>query len=557
MIKVDMLIKNATIITLDDRGTRAEFLASYKGKITGVWNNEEFEKIKNNLTFEQNLIEYDLDGKTLLPGFIDTHNHLLMYAMNKVQVDCSPNKNKNITDIITNLTKFNEETQSDSWLLGFGYDDTMLEEKRHPTREDLDKVSTERPIFIKHISNHLAVANSAALKIAQLDATIPDPDGGHFGRDDQNNLNGVLYEPAAMDLVFQHVPVPSKEELIKLLQIASQDYLAQGITTNTDAGIGFTLGPIEYDIHIDAIKEKANPMRMRFMIMNDLLLGGGIFEKFNAKELNEKIMNDSNGMAKLDSAKLFQDGSIQGLTGALRKPYHCDEKLYGDLIFSQETLNDFVLNFHNRGFRIATHGNGDSAIGSIIEAYQNAIDTSPRKDHRHRIEHVQTATTEDLIAMKDYEIAASFFINHVYYWGDRHKKIFLGPERAERINPLKEADDLGLLYTLHSDCPITPISPLFSVWAAVNRITRDGMILGGDQKIDVETALKSMTSFGAKLNFEEDELGSIEVGKFADFVILEQDPTTINPMDIKDIRILSTIINGAVVYENKKAVYSI
>ncbi|MGE7837508.1 amidohydrolase [Viridibacillus arvi] len=424
MVMVDMLLKNATILTLDEKGKRADFLTSYKGKITGVWNKDEFEDVQNSLSFEHNYKEYDFKGKTLIPGFVDTHNHILMYAINKVQVDCSANKNKNFTDILSNLKKFHDDNPNEEWILGFGYDDTLLEENRHPTREDLDKVSKERPIFIKHISNHLAVANSAALEIAKLNATTQDPEGGYFGRDDQNNLNGVLYEPAVMDLVFTHVPIPSKEDLIELLGKASQDYIAQGITTNTDAGISFLIGPKEYDAQIGALKEKVNPMRTRFMIMGDLLLEGGIFECYNAEELNKKILKDSNGMAKLDSAKLFQDGSIQALTGALRIPYHCENDLVGDLIFSQKALDDMVLNFHNRGFRIATHGNGDRAIGSIIEAYKKAIDSSPRQDHRHRIEHVQTATKEDLLTMKEYDIAASFFINHVYYWGDRHKNIF-------------------------------------------------------------------------------------------------------------------------------------
>ncbi|MFJ9462923.1 amidohydrolase [Viridibacillus arvi] len=557
MILVDLLIKNATILTLDEHGKRADFLSSYKGKITGVWNKEEFENAQNSLSFEQNFKEYNLKGKTLIPGFVDTHNHILAYATNKVQVDCSPNKNKNISDVLSNLKAYYEEIPDERWILGYGYDDTMLEENRHPTRDDLDKVSMERPILIKHISNHLAVANSAALEIAKLISTTKDPEGGYFGRDEQNNLNGVLYEPAAIDLVSQHIPVPDIKDLSELLRKASEDYVAQGITTNTDAALTFSREYPDYDAHIDAIKEKANPMRMRFMVMGELLLDGGIFANFNASELNDKILNDSNGMAKLDSAKLFQDGSIQGLTSALRKPYYCDKDLVGELIFNQKDLNNMVLNLHNRGFRIAIHGNGDRAIGSIIEAYKNAIDTSPRQDHRHRIEHVQTATKEDLITMREYDIAASFFINHVYYWGDRHKNIFLGPERANRINPLKEADDLGILYTLHSDCPITPISPLFSIWAAVNRLTSDGVVLGPDQRIDVETALKAMTRFGAKLNFEEDKTGTIEVDKYADFVILDQDPTSVEPILIKDIQILSTIINGEVVYENKEAEFEL
>ncbi|MFJ5767246.1 amidohydrolase [Lysinibacillus sp. NPDC093210] len=552
MMKVDLLIRNANIITLDAQSTRANVLASYRGRIVGIWSKADFNKAEDSLALEIHSKELDLNGATVIPGFIDTHNHLFVYALNKAQVDCSSPRNKSISDIIYNLEAFHQKQNDSSWILGFGYDDTMLTENRHPTKEDLDKVSTDRPIIIRHVSNHIAVVNSKVLELAKIDASVKDPEGGHFGRDASNNLNGVLYEHAAMSFVYDYIPAPLKEEFIELIRVAAQDYVAQGITTNTDAAVGHS----EYDIHMDVIRHTIHPMRIRLMFMYNVLLEGGFFENYNANQLNQKILENSNGMAKLDSVKLFQDGSIQGLTGALRQPYYNDPNLYGDLIFPQQTLNDYVLNFHNRGFRIATHGNGDRAIGSILEAYQQALETSPRSDHRHRIEHVQTATPEDLKLMKAYNIAASFFINHVYYWGDRHKNIFLGPERAERMNPLKEADDLGLLYTLHSDCPVTPISPLFSIWAAVNRVTSGGHVLGEGQKIEVETALKSMTIYGAQLNFDEQDLGSIEIGKFADFAILDKDPTAVDPMTIKDINILSTIINGEIVFENKELALS-
>ncbi|WP_342537042.1 amidohydrolase [Sporosarcina sp. FSL K6-3508] len=554
MIQVDRLFKNANVLTIDEENNHANVVASYNGKITGIWTNSEFNLIKKEIEKDDKLIVHDLEGQTLIPGFIDTHNHLLMYALNKNQVDCSSPKNESIEDILNNLRTHHNTHSDGSWIIGYGYDDTLLKENRHPTRHDLDKVSTNRPIFIKHISNHLAVANSYALKLAGVDESIENPEGGHFGREENNSLNGVLFEPSAMDIVYKHAPIPTDEEVIKLMGLASEDYLAQGITTSSDAGVGLVFGRPEYDLHMVALKEGANQLRMRLMIMYDLLLEGGPFEKFHAEELRERILKDSNGKAKLDSAKLFQDGSIQGLTGALRKPYYCDDELYGELIFHQDTLNSYVLDFHKRGFRVTTHGNGDQAIGSIIEAYKFALNSNTKIDHRHRIEHVQTATVEDLQEMKKHDIAASFFINHVYYWGDRHKRIFLGPERAERMNPLKDASDLDMLYTLHSDCPITAISPLFSIWAAVNRITREGKVLGEGQKIDVLEAIKSMTIYGARLNFEEDLLGSIEVGKLADFAVLDRDPTAIDPLEIKDISVEMTIINGEVIYENTKQV---
>ncbi|HLQ82217.1 MAG TPA: amidohydrolase family protein, partial [Pseudogracilibacillus sp.] len=209
-----------------------------------------------------------------------------------------------------------------------------------------------------------------------------------------------------------------------------------------------------------------------------------------------------------------------------------------------------------RGFRIAVHGNGDRAIGSILDAFEYALNQFPRDDHRHRIEHVQTATTEDLDRMQKLGVAGSFFINHVYYWGDRHEQIFLGPDRARRISPLKDAFDRELLFTLHSDCPVTPISPLFLIWSAVNRMTREGNILGSDQRIDVLTALRAMTIDGARINFDEQNSGSIEQNKDADFTILSANPLEIEPLEIKDIEVLGTIIDGDVVYRKTDVSYN-
>ncbi|MFD2922199.1 amidohydrolase family protein [Halobacillus naozhouensis] len=219
----------------------------------------------------------------------------------------------------------------------------------------------------------------------------------------------------------------------------------------------------------------------------------------------------TNNKVNLDSAKLFQDGSIQGYTAALREPYYSDESVKGNLLHDQRAFNEEILGLHERGFRIAIHGNGDKAIESNINALQEALTMAPREDHRHRIEHVQTASFYDLKLTKKLGIAASFFINHVYYWGERHRDIFLGAQKA----------------------------------------ASKGNVLGESQKIDVLTALRSMTSYGAAINFEENDQGTIEVGKKADFVVLEDSPLSCLPEEIKDIPILSTIIDGKIVWTNK------
>ncbi|MBU9713508.1 amidohydrolase [Evansella tamaricis] len=551
MTNIDKLIVNANILTLDDNESYAGSVAIASGVISHIWE-EQYPPCLNDLKNRDDIEIIDVKGKTILPGFIDTHNHLLMYSQNRAQVNCSSPLNKNINDLLNTLERYISTKAIGEWVIGWGYDDTLLDDQRHPTKVDLDKVSPNNPMLIRHISGHFAVVNSVALKLAGVDDNVSDPSGGHFGRDNKGTLNGVLYEFPAMKPFDDILPEYSQDDLISLIEQGAEDYLSVGITTSTDAGVGLVKGDSEYDAHIKSVQLGKNPLRMRYMILHNLLSPGSRFENLSFTQLKQKIEQDTNGRATLDSAKLFQDGSIQGMTGALREPYFCDMNHFGNLIHDQNYLNEEVYELHKRGFRIAIHGNGDKAIASIIESYSMALKRLPKANHRHRIEHVQTATKEDLKQMKELGIEASFFINHVYYWGERHKKIFLGESRAKRINPLRDAMDLGFKFTLHSDCPITPISPLFSIWAAVNRRTTEGSVLGEDQKIDVITALKSMTIYGAWLNFEEDIAGSIEIGKQADFIIVDKDPLKVNVDDIKDISILSTFISGKEVYSKKQ-----
>ncbi|MYL56690.1 amidohydrolase family protein [Virgibacillus halodenitrificans] len=544
--RIDTLITNANILTLDDQNSKAGSIAISDGIISNIWRDAEPPINSVNITRKTKII--DLKGQTLLPGFIDTHNHILMYALMRDQIDCSTSPETSIKVILEAIGEKAKSKENGGWILGHSYDDTLFHEQRHPTRFDLDKVAPNNPVLIKHISGHIAVANSLALEMAGIAEDISNPSDGYFGRDPQGKLNGVLFEWGAMNPVTDKIPNKSIEGMLQDIENTANEYISKGITTNTDAGIGIVFGQDELEVHLKAAEKKLNPMRTKLMIMHDYFRDGEVYADYTPQQLNSQLMEQSNNLVQFDSVKFFQDGSIQGLTGALREPYYKYPNEYGSLIHEEVAFQQEISNIHRRGFRITTHGNGDRAIGSIIDAYQSAIESNPRAEHKHRIEHVQTASSEDLDRMKELGIAGSFFINHVYYWGDRHKNIFLGPERASRLNPLAEVVKKDLLFTLHSDCPITAISPLFSIWAAVNRITRNGEVLGPDQKIDVITALKSITLYGADLNFDKNITGSIEVGKHADFAVLEEDPTSVDPMHIKDIEINATIIGGEPVY---------
>lgn len=533
---------------MNEENEQAGSLAVKDGIITHIW--ETSTAPKEIFTIDENTKIIDLEGATLLPGFIDTHNHILSYALMLDMVNCSSPLNKNIEEVLVRIREKAKELSKGEWIQGFGYDDTLLAEHRHITRQELDEAAPDHPVYLNHSSGHIAAVNSKALEIADIAETIEDTSKGHFGRDDAGRLNGVLFEHGAMGAVNQVIPEKTEDELLLLLRKAVEEYLAQGITMNSVAAVGMMhTTELELNVHFKAGKTKLNPMRTQLMLVHNLFEGDELFGTYSAAELDAEIREKSGGRVRLDSAKLFQDGSIQGLTAALREPYTSNPDLTGELIHSQDALNEAFLNLHNRGFRIAVHGNGDRAIESILEGYAYVLSKTPGVNHRHRIEHAQTANHDDLNKMKELGVIPSFFINHIYYFGDRHEKIFLGTERAKCMNPLKTATEKGLRFTLHSDNPITPISPLFSVWVAVNRVTLAGEVLGADEKCDVITALKSMTLYGAELNFDEENAGSIDIGKRADFAILEQDPTAIDPLQIKDIKVLGTIIDGEFVYE--------
>lgn len=548
MITVDLVIINANIITLDEGNNYKKSLAITDGRVSGLW--EESEPPHGILNMQDSQV-IDARGTCIIPGFIDTHNHLLTYSMTKNQIDCSTFQNKSIQDIIDKIHVEVQKVEGEQWIQGYGYDDTSLDERRHPTKEDLDKVSPNHPVLLTHITGHFGVANSKALEFAGITEESIDPQNTFYGRSKQGFLNGVFYEISALETVSKMIPALTIDELVDTIEAGAQDYLAQGITSNTDALVGELADQADLYAHILAAKSGANPMRTELMLMDTMLEGEGIFSTYTAKEVFHKVSTLSAGKARVNSAKVFQDGAIQGYTGALRNGYYQTPNTFGELIHEQQYLNEKILNLHKRGFRVATHGNGDRAIGSILEAYEYALRKHPRNDHRHRIEHVQTATREDIDSMKRLNVAGSVFINHVYFWGDLHKDLFLGPERASRISPLGSMRDENILFTLHSDCPVTPISPLFSVWAAVNRMTASGEVLGVDERIDVVTALKAMTIYGSKLNFTEKDSGSIEIGKYADLVWLDKDPTAIDSIYIKDIEIEATMIAGIFVYQQK------
>jgi predicted amidohydrolase YtcJ len=485
----------------------------------------------------------DLAGKTALPGFIDAHSHFPsagMDALFVVDLQSPPvGTVQTIEGLIAALKRRADETPKGRWVVGRGYDQTLLREKRHPTREDLDRASSGHPISIVHASGHLSVANSMALKMAQVTKGTPNPKGGVVVKDRSTGEPTGLFEE--VNMVASLIPPRTVEETMQGITRAVAMYTAAGVTTATVAGNG--IGAVRS--LVEASARRLLPIRIHTMLR-------GAPEQ--VREARAAIRSPSE-MLKAGAVKLTADGSIQGYTGYLREPYTIQPEgqtgYRGYPSLSREELVEVVKALHRDGNQIAIHANGDAAIDDVIFAFQEALRERPKADHRFRVEHAQMTREDQLDAFKNLGITPSFFVSHTYYWGDVHRDIFQGPVRAAHTSPLASALKRGVRFSIHLDTPVTPISPLQAIWSAVNRLTREGKVLGPDQRITPIDAIRAVTTDAAWQNFEENIKGSIEIGKLADLTLLAENPTTVDPAKIKDIQVVETIVGGKTVYSKQ------
>ena len=522
----ETLYQNGRIVTLDAQSRVLEAIGVRAGKIVPAAEVSRGARVVN------------LRGRTLLPGLYAAHDHFPqggLAALYQVDLNSPPiGPVETMADLIRVLKERAARTPAGEWIVGRGYDDTLLREQRHPERRDLDEASSAHPIWIVHTSGHLGVANSRALAIAKIAKNSPAPSSGVIRRGPDGEPNGVIEENGG--LVSRHIPAFTKEQRLKAIAHDDRVYLAKGVTTTSIMGVS-----------PERVADlRASAERNEFHLNAVCYLSAGIPANFDTAAAM------GGGRVRVAGVKYWQDGSLQGYTGNLTAPYYKTPEAkpdwHGYSNRSREELAASVLKQHRAGYQVAIHANGDLGIDEAIYAIREAVKAAPRKDARHRIEHCQAPRMDQLDTIRQLSITPSFFVGHVYYWGDRHRDIFLGPQRAAHISPLASAAKRGIPFTVHNDTPVTPVDPLLLVWCAVNRITREGKVLGPEERIPVEAALRSVTSSAAWQTFGERTSGSIEAGKSADLMVLEKDPLTIEPAQIKDIPVLETIVGGETVY---------
>lgn len=483
-------------------------------------------------------IRTDLKGKCLMPAFIDAHSHFVMSGQMSMMANLSECESFN--DIIVVLKKYMKDNKitKENVIIGFGYDHNFLKENAQPDKRVLDQVSAEIPIFILHVSAHLACANSAALKIAGIDENTADPEGGVIGRFfDSTEPNGYV-EEAALNLLQIAIFPRIKFDIKAIFEKVQEEYISNGITTVQDGA------STEKDIKMLINISKMNNLKID--VVSYLLMSNGgtqIMEKYEKEYLSYK------NHFKIGGYKLVLDGSPQGRSAWMTEPYLGGESNYKGYPWMQdETVYKYVIEAISQNRQLLAHCNGDAASEQFLNIYEKALkETQHKMNLRPVMIHCQTVRNDQLDRMAQMSMIASIFIGHVWYWGDIHIKNF-GHKRGEHISPAKDALNRGVLINFHQDTPVTKPDMLHSIWCAVNRISRSGKVIGENQKINIYDALKAVTINAAYQYFEENTKGSITKGKIADLIILDKSPMDIDKMEIKNIKVIETIKDGKTIY---------
>lgn len=542
---IDTIYYNGTVITMNDKQKYAEAVAVSGSVIAAAGSYSDMKALADDKT------EYiDLQGKTMLPGFIDPHSHVLDTALRALWVNVNSyplGKVYKIDDVIALLKEKADQTPEGEWVVGWGYDDSKIEEMRHLTTEDLNKVSTKHPVSVSHISGWVTYHNDAALAKAGITKDTEDTEYYRILHYADGEPSGTI--EAALCPVFSKIPPATDEEFMKGLEIASAQYLEKGCTTSQE---GWWYERKYYELTKQAVEDKKFNVRLVLYPVAE----GDLYEKQKDEFLPEYKSGeylDKDKMIVMGAMKLTADGSIQARTAYLSRPYHvCPEDkpdFLGPHNHDQDWLNERILELHRQGKQIAIHNNGDGATEMAIKAFEYAQEHCYREDPRFIFIHCQTVRSDQLERIAKLKAMISFFPVHIYYWGKRHHDIFLGPDRAMRLDPVGEAMKLGINCTLHNDTYVTPIDPLLCAWSAVNRQTYEGQDLGkAEQGISVYDALKAITINGAVQGFEEKFKGSIEKGKLADFVVLEENPLETDEWKLKDLKIAATVVGNKIVY---------
>jgi predicted amidohydrolase YtcJ len=539
----DLILVNGVVHTVDANGLTASAVAVKDGRFVGIGSDDEMRGLAGFGTTIQNL-----EGATVIPGLIDAHNHLLMTGtiLGQIQLyDC-----RSLREILDRGAERARALPPGSWILGRGWDESLLAERRHPTRADLDRVAPDHPVVLHRVWNKLT-CNSRALAVAGIDRNTPDPDpsqlySGSFERDADGVPTG-LFRDRAKELILAHVPEPTERDAVASIERACQAYNAVGLTGVAEPG----LYPQEMRAFHRARLDGGLTVR------TDMLMAGwGFGTVAEESELQERfaavgVMGGfGDELLRLGGIKFMPDGGIGDRTARMFEPYLGEPENRGTWVVEPERLTELIRWVHDRGFSIDTHTCGDEAQEVTVQAYAAAMEAKPNPRLRHRAHHAYLPTTATMAAMARYRIPAVVSNPFVVNLGESFV-VSLGEERAGRMMPMRSYLDAGVPLAGSSDSAVSDYNPWVGMYAATTRRTVPGRVLGEGERISMREALTSYTMGGAYAIGQERLVGSIEAGKLADLVVLQQDPLGMPLDEVRDVRPLATMVGGRWVFDRR------
>ena len=536
--KADLLISGGRIFT-GLAGGFVEALAIVGDRVLAVGGHEALEVLAGPATRG-----IDLAGRALVPGFNDGHQHMLLYGLETGEVNLHPRWVATLEALLERLREKAAETPPGDWILGRRYDHFHLDIARHPTRWELDRAVPHHPCYITRTCGHVGVAKSAALAAAGITAESPNPPGGEIGRR-EGELDGSLFE-TAQDLIKAVLPLLSKEEMVAALERAGRDFLAQGITSVTDAGLGLRQRFDDFEAYRSAHRQNRLPVRS-YLAMT----GGphGIDEEARSAGL---MTGQGDDMLRIGPVKLFADGSAGGKTAAMTLPYICACQNRGLFVYEDRALSELVADYHGRGYQFAIHAIGDAAIDQALNAVEAAgSGTSAGLEvpkRRHRIEHCGFTRPDQISRMARLGMIPAPQPVFLYEFGELYVEV-LGSQRPAEAYPMRSWIAAGLAPIASSDTPVSDFSPLKNLYCMVTRKTDRGRVLGAGETLDLPTAVSALTLNGAYGSFEEDLKGSLLPGRLADFAVLERNIFAAPAESLLETRVDLTCLGGRLVHD--------
>ncbi|RMF88795.1 MAG: amidohydrolase [Nitrospinota bacterium] len=541
----ETILHNGKIITMDSRLPQAEALAIRAGRIIAVGPDAAVQQLSG-----EDTQMIDLQGKTVIPGIIDAHNHLLSTGRQVIR-QLSLFDVRSIEELVERVRERVAITPPGQWIKGRGWDESLLQEGRFPTRWDLDPVSPEHPVVLNRVWNML-VANSYALRLAGIDRNTPDPPpgmlyAGRIDRDPQSGEPTGILRDRAKHLVERVIPPESMEEMEETIKATCQAYLAVGITSVVEPG----LLPQEMRAYQNLYRRGELPLRVSLCVAG---WGFSSVDDLSDQQLKARIeeMGVYTGLGdhrlRIDAVKMMPDGGVGDRTAAMYEPYEGEPNNYGQFVVDPAEFQAAVQWCHERGWSVETHACGDRMTDIAVEAYASAFRQRETPLIRHRVHHAYLPTPKALATMATYGIVAIMNPPFLYNLGESYIRS-IGHARAARMKPMRTYLEQGVPLAGSSDSPVTDYNPFVGIYSAVNRHTVAGTPLDQSERLSVEEALRMYTLGSAYVTFEEGIKGSLEAGKLADLVVLDRDILTVPVATLKEIQVEMTMVEGKVVYQ--------